>query len=349
MYVRTREGLGQVPTSSTAPTPQTRYQMPSGGGFVMGPAGPGLRGLSLGLGQCVPVPVILTDPAQRNRAVANNPRLARLLGWRSLIDQIEVNILGCGRASPRLGPVDFAQAVALFQRNNGLSLDGMLGPNTWTRMKAIRVEREPFPRHKVIPGFDFDPTPNANACEAHNHPAIDVAVPAGTPIPVVADGIVRYAGPVGSIRTCPVAQGCQAGAGAANVCNFLSYGRAVIVEHPDRGPGPQPRGQSVYTIYAHVQFRDTHRVSSGEAAQVGRIIAEVGTGCVGFSGGPHLHYVVVSGPRSFRFTAGGPARCQICANAYCQGASCPRCNFTDFWDVVTPQRPRTTAAPGFQW
>jgi murein DD-endopeptidase MepM/ murein hydrolase activator NlpD len=91
-------------------------------------------------------------------------------------------------------------------------------------------------------------------------------------------------------------------------------------------------------------------VSSGERVQAGRLIAEVGADCVGFSGGPHLHYVVVTGPRSFRLTAGGPVRCQICADAYCRTASCPRCNFTHFWDLVTPRRPRTTAAgAGFRW
>jgi hypothetical protein len=130
----------------------------------------------------------------------------------------------------------------------------------------------------------------------------------------------------------------------------VSYGRAVIVEHPDRGPGVQPGGQSVYTICAHVQFAGNDRVGSGEPVSAGRIIGQVGAGCVGFSSGPHLHYAVVTGPRLFRMRSGGPARCEICARAYCNAASCPRCDFDHLWDLVAPRRPRTTAAgAGFQW
>ena len=345
MYMQTIEGL------ELFPTPRRQIRIPPGGGYAMRPSELGLYGLGWNLGQCVPIPVILTNPMV-DRAVAENARLARSLTWGNLIDQIEVNILGCPRANPRLNPRNFAQAMALFQRNQGLAVDGILGSNTWTRMKALQVERDPFPRVPLFPGGDFDdtlPTPSF-LCERFVHPAIDIRSPAGTPIPVVADGIVIYAGIFGSIRNCTIAQGCQAGMQPANVCNFVSYGRVVIVEHPDRGPGVQPGGPSVYTIYAHVQFSGSRRVSSGERVQAGRLIAEVGNGCVGFSREPHLHYAVVTGPRSFRLTAGGPVRCQICTDAYCRTASCPRCNFDHFWDLVTPRRPRTTAAGvGFRW
>lgn len=361
MYLYAREGLGRIQTVS-----RPRNLKP-GGGYAFGPAPSTVEGFGLGLAECVPAPAILTNPAAIALAVRNNERFARLLGWGPLRAQIEVNILGCARGDPQLPPAAFAQTVARFQRatqlvalvqrmvplfrsNNGLPVDGMLGTNTWTRMKALRVEREPFPRHPLTTDFDATAPAGNLQCEAANHPAIDVDVPAGTPIPVVADGIAIYAGPVGAIRTCPVAQSCQDGVGPPAVCTLLSYGRVVIVEHPDRGPGMQPGGLSVYTIYAHVQFNGTHRVSSGEPVRAGRIIGEVGTGCVGFSGGPHLHYAVVTGRRSFRLTAGGPARCQICAIAYCNTAACPRCNFDHFWDLMTSQRPRTTAGgPGFRW
>lgn len=323
--------------------------IPPGGGYARGPE-PGLRGFpDWSFGECVPAPLILTDPAALNRAVNSNPRFERLIGWGTLRDQIEVNILGCPRANARLAAPDFAQAVALFQQTQGLTVDGMLGEQTWSRMKVIQVERDPFPRNAIIPGFDFNNTLVAGNCEATQHPAIDIAVNAGTPIPVVADGIVVYAGIVGKIRTCAIAQACQAGTGPASDCNFLSYGRVVLVEHPNRGPGVQPGGDSVYTIYAHVQFQGSHSVQSGEPVRAGRIVAEVGKDCVGFSGGPHLHYAVVTGPRRIRLP-GGPARCSICARQFCDNANCPRCNFQHFWDVVVPQRPRTSGAnAGFQW
>lgn len=305
----------------------------------------GLRGLADSLGQCVPRPALL-NAAQLARAVRNNPVFARTVGWGTLRDQIEVNILGCPRANPRLAGPDFAQAVAQFQRRHRLTMDGMLGSNSWAAMNVLRVERDPFPRTGL--SLDFDDTAAALSCEAHAHPGIDILAAAGTPVPAVADGIVVYAGIMGSIRNCATAQACQAGSGA-NVCNFISYGRAVLIEHPDRGPGIQPGGQSVYTVCAHLQFRGSHRVSSGERVRAGRIVGEVGSGCVGFSSGPHLHYVVATGPRGYRLRAGGPSRCQICARNYCDAASCPRCNFVHFWDLVTPRRPRTTSAAGFRW
>jgi hypothetical protein len=311
---------------------------------------PGLRGFAdWGLGECVPAPLILTDAAALNRAVASNGRLDSLLGWGNLRDQIEVNILGCPRGNARLAAPEFAQAVALFQRTQGLTVDGILGEQTWNRMKAIRVERDPFPRNATIASFDFDNTAAPGMCEGFRHPAIDIDLAAGTAIPVVADGIVVYAGIVGKIQNCTLARACQANFAHSTECHFLSYGRVVLVEHPNRGPGTQPGGESVYTIYAHVQFQGRHQVGSGEPVKAGRLIAEVGENCVGFSGGPHLHYAVVTGPRRIRLPA-GPARCSICARRYCDNFSCPRCNFQHFWDSVVPRRPRTSGAnPGFQW
>lgn len=329
----------------TVPVPPRRR--PPGGGFVYGQGASRLSGFA-GLAECAPVPAILT-PGQTALAVRRNAHHARATGWGPLRDMIEVSLLGCGRAAPQLGPDDFAQAVAGFQRANaGLVVDGIIGPLTWGRMRELRVEREPFPRHALTQ--DFDGTPNAGACEAHNHPAIDVDVAPGTPIPAVADGIVRYAGDVGRIVNCANAIACQNGTGPLATCRLVSYGRAVIIEHPNKGGGVQPGGDSVYTICAHVQFAPGRRVSSGEPVKAGRILGEIGAGCIGFSSGPHLHYAVVTGPRTRRFVAGGPARCEICSGPYCAGMACPRCNFAHFWDQVVPRRPRTTAGgAGFRW
>jgi hypothetical protein len=282
--------------------------------------------------RCVPVPHIITVPSAIARARAYNAQRSRSLLWGNLIDQIEVNHFGCPRTAGRLSPEDFLQAVAHFQRTQGLKVDGMLGPITWGRMKNMRAERDPFPRGPL--NQDFDATPNAGLCEMHTHPALDIGLGGGTPIPNVADGRVIYAGDVGTLQNCAVATGCANGTAIVAACATLSYGRAVIIEHPDRGPGMQPGGASVYTIYAHVQFATGRRVATGEPVVAGRILAEVGANCVGFSTGAHLHYVVASGPRQFRLQA-GPARIQICGR---------------FWPAMTPQRPRTTAGgAAFQW
>jgi hypothetical protein len=334
-FFRQEPFQGEMPHTGASQARRARPVPPGGGRFqretelfefeVPGPT-PGVV-----VGTCIPVPPILTSASAISQAIAFNRQSAQSLGWGTLVDQIEVNLFGCPRTGGRLAPADFAQAVALFQRNQGLTVDGKLGPVTWTRMKTIQAERDPFPRASLAQ--DFDATPDASLCELHRHPALDIAVPAGTPIPVVADGLVLYAGDVGTLESCAVATGCVHGTSAAVACNTLSYGRAVIVEHTNRGPGPQPRGLSVYTIYAHVQFSQRHRVATGQRVNAGQLIAEVGANCVGFSTGPHLHYVVASGRRLFRLQR-GPSRPQICGN---------------FWPVVTPQRPRTTIAAGFRW
>jgi murein DD-endopeptidase MepM/ murein hydrolase activator NlpD len=284
--------------------------------------------------------------------VAFNRTSERQLGWASLRDQIEVNIIGCPRGDARLPTPDFAQAVALFQRNQGdLTADGKLGATTWTRMKTIRAERDPFPRVGV--SLDFDDTASEDHSDGFVHPAIDIALDGGTPVPVVADGLVLYAGISGKILNCDTVDTCRSDAWTADPCMFLHYGRVVIVEHSNRGPGVQPGGDSVYTIYGHVQFSGSRRVSAGEPVKAGRIIGEVGTGCVGNSTGPHLHYAVVSGPRGFRFRGGRPVRCELFSRGFCAlpNAQCAQCPITHFWrNVVTPQRPRTTGAgAAFRW
>ena len=322
---------------------ETRKRAPPGGGFFQRPQreiAPAIpdggyfwreEELEIAPAACVPTPRILTSPAAVSRAVAFNVRSARSLGWGTLVDQIEVNLLRCPRAGGPSPAADFAQAVAQFQRTQRIKVDGMLGPQTWTTMKTIRAERDPFPRARLTQ--DFNATPNTALCELHQHPAIDIDVAAGTPIPVVADGLVVFAGDVGTLATCTVAVGCLTGTSTSAACNTLSYGRAVMVEHANRGPGRQPRGLSVYTIYAHVQFSRRHRVTTGERVAAGRLIAEIGADCVGFSSGTHLHYAVVTGPRLQRLGR-GPSRPQICGT---------------FWPAVTPRRPRTTTAAAFTW
>jgi hypothetical protein len=306
-----------------------------GGGFFRRSAS-GLQQEAPGVGasvasRCVPTTPILSGPAAA-RAVSYNRTRSVALRWGNLVDQIEVNIFGCPRTNARLSVTAFAQAVAQFQRNQGLVVDGMLGPITWARMKAIRVERDPFPRADP-PAQDFDDTPDPTLCEARTHPAIDIPQTAGRPIPAVADGLVVYAGPVGRIVGCATAGACVNGTAAAGACNQVSYGRVVIIEHSDRGPGMQPGGDSVYTIYSHVQFASGRRVRTGQHVLAGQFIAEVGAGCVGFSTGPHLHYVVATGRRGLRLAA-GPSFAQICAR---------------LWANLVPRRPRTTTSAAFVW
>jgi murein DD-endopeptidase MepM/ murein hydrolase activator NlpD len=83
------------------------------------------------------------------------------------------------------------------------------------------------------------------------HTGVDLSVPEGTPVKVVADGIVR-----------------RASEDAMN-------GKVVIVEH----------GRGVSTAYCHNSFL---RVTTGQKVSAGDVIADSGT--TGRSTGPHVHY-----------------------------------------------------------
>jgi hypothetical protein len=118
MYLKTDPTQGIVPAGAALGEAPNRGRYPPGGGLVFGPAPAGIDGFGLGLGECVPgacvpAPLILT-PVQITRAVAGNPRFARLLGWRTLRDQIEVNLLGCPRANPRLAEADLRPSGRAF-------------------------------------------------------------------------------------------------------------------------------------------------------------------------------------------------------------------------------------------
>jgi hypothetical protein len=66
------------------------------------------------------------------RATRLNRRRARLLGWRLYIDRI-VRLLGFATSTPN--ERIFAEAVARWQTKQGLPADGVIGPNTWARMR----------------------------------------------------------------------------------------------------------------------------------------------------------------------------------------------------------------------
>jgi hypothetical protein len=69
-----------------------------------------------------------------DRVVGLNRRYGASLGWQPHFDRI-VALVGITDQSP--GPTEFSEAVARWQRTQGLQADGVIGPNTWTRMRAL--------------------------------------------------------------------------------------------------------------------------------------------------------------------------------------------------------------------
>ena len=92
------------------------------------------------------------------------------------------------------------------------------------------------------------------------HEGIDIWAPAGTPIRAAAGGVVVWAGPRGG------------------------YGNAVIIDH----------GSGVGTVYAH---QSTVGVSPGQSVSRGQTVGYVGQ--TGLAGGPHLHFEVRVGGRTY--------------------------------------------------
>jgi len=68
-----------------------------------------------------------------DRAIRLNQHYGRTLGWRDHIDRI-VQLLGFSDITP--GEAEFAQAVERWQREHNLAADGIIGPNTWSRMRT---------------------------------------------------------------------------------------------------------------------------------------------------------------------------------------------------------------------
>ena len=95
----------------------------------------------------------------------------------------------------------------------------------------------------------------------HVHNGIDIAVPTGTPVKAIADGIVYYAGDN----------------------DPRGYGKYVIIIH-------KIDGKIITSEYGHLSSWD---VSAGQEIKQGQVIAKSGN--TGHSEGPHVHLTVREG------------------------------------------------------
>ena len=76
---------------------------------------------------------VTLDADARNKAIRLNPKYAFSVPWASSYGKI-ATLLGFSHMSPGAGA--FADGVAAWQARGGsLKIDGILGPNTWTRME----------------------------------------------------------------------------------------------------------------------------------------------------------------------------------------------------------------------
>ncbi len=111
------------------------------------------------------------------------------------------------------------------------------------------------------------PVPGASS----NHNGWDIGVPIGTPVKVVADGKVYYAG------------------------RADGYGKMVIIDHG------KINGTTVTSEYGHIS---SWNVSYGQMVKQGQVIAKSGN--EGISSGPHLHITIREG--AYRGKAEDPGK-----------------------------------------
>jgi murein DD-endopeptidase MepM/ murein hydrolase activator NlpD len=103
-------------------------------------------------------------------------------------------------------------------------------------------------------GYGYRTSPFTGQREFHD--GMDIAAPYGTPIRATADGVVSFAGPLGT------------------------YGNVVFIDH----------GHGFSTAYGH---NSQNRVRTRQRVRRGDVIAYVGT--TGRTTGPHVHYEVYVG------------------------------------------------------
>ncbi len=98
-----------------------------------------------------------------------------------------------------------------------------------------------------------------------SHPGVDIAVPQGTPVRAMANGIIER---------------------AAN--DPAGYGNYVVIKHPNfPDPTENAKLTTVYSVYAHLQ---SILVTEGDLINKGQLLGA--SGKTGFATGPHLHFQI---------------------------------------------------------
>ena len=112
----------------------------------------------------------LVEDIDVDRAVQANQQYAAQLGWDAQCDQI-TPLLGLSAGA---SDQDFAQAVANWQTQNGLTADGMLGPDTWSAMQPQLGAAPTSPPSVSVPTPTATPSPTPSAAVSTPSSTIDV-------------------------------------------------------------------------------------------------------------------------------------------------------------------------------
>jgi murein DD-endopeptidase MepM/ murein hydrolase activator NlpD len=126
---------------------------------------------------------------------------------------------------------------------------GYFGPDGQSLRRSFLASPVPAEFSRVTSGFGMRMHPILRRLRMHE--GIDFAAPIGTPVWVVGDGVVEFAGVQGG------------------------FGKVVIVRH----------SRNRHTLYAHLSRIDVRR---GQRVKQGQLIGAVGS--TGWSTGSHLHF-----------------------------------------------------------
>lgn len=117
---------------------------------------------------------------------------------------------------------------------------------------SLAERKLPVDNGRITSGIGWRPDPFGSGRMVY-HRGIDIAVPTGTPVYSVKEGVVYYAGP------------------------YKGYGNLVAVDH----------GNGYLTLYGH---NSVLKVSRGQRVDDTTVIALAGS--TGRSTGPHVHYEI---------------------------------------------------------
>ncbi len=126
---------------------------------------------------------------------------------------------------------------------------GYFGPDGQSLRRSFLASPVPAEFSRVTSGFGMRMHPILRRLRKHE--GVDFSAPVGTPVSVVGDGVVEFAG-------------TQSG-----------FGKLVIVRH----------SRNRHTLYAHLSRIDVKR---GQRVAQGQLIGAVGS--TGWSTGSHLHF-----------------------------------------------------------
>lgn len=146
-------------------------------------------------------------------------------------------------------------------RKKNLKMDSSFNKNGYSRQsdyfKSLNKDEYEQPVNgRISSSFGYRVAPVLGASTGHS--GIDIAVPIGTPVKSIADGIV-----------------------IAARCNMRGYGTGVFIDHGIINE------KNVVSEYGHL---NSFYVKVGDTVKKGQVIAKSGN--TGISTGPHLHLTI---------------------------------------------------------